>query len=103
MVVSQNRGDPQYRPQNAITLIFGTPKMVPVILGNPHILTVELSYIQRSGNENSLVPQESHSSLSSKQPLACESSGGSLPQKLLQCNPALAISNERLVQCSKES
>ena len=35
-VVSQNRG-PQYRPQNTIVLIIGTPKMVPLILGNPHL------------------------------------------------------------------
>ena len=27
----------QYRPQNAIVLILGTPKMVPPILGNPHM------------------------------------------------------------------
>ena len=37
MVVSQNKG-PQYRPQNTIVLIkIGTPKMVPLILGNPYI------------------------------------------------------------------
>ena len=36
MVVSQNKGA-QYRPQNIIVLIMGTPKMVPLILGNPHI------------------------------------------------------------------
>ena len=28
---------PQYRPQNTIVLIIGTPKKVPLILGNPHI------------------------------------------------------------------
>ena len=36
MVVSQNEGT-QYRPQNIIVLIIGTPKMVPLILGNLHI------------------------------------------------------------------
>ena len=37
MVVSQNRGTPFFfRPQNTIVLI-GTPKMVPLILGNPQI------------------------------------------------------------------
>ena len=36
MVVFLNRG-PQFRPQNIIVLIKGTPKMVPQILGNPHI------------------------------------------------------------------
>ena len=28
---------PQHRPQYTIVLIMGTPKMVPLILGNPHI------------------------------------------------------------------
>ena len=28
---------PQYRPQNTIVLRVGTPKMVPLILRNPHI------------------------------------------------------------------
>ena len=37
MVVSQNRGDPNIGPQNTMTLIMGTPKMVPLILGNLHI------------------------------------------------------------------
>ena len=36
MVVSQNKG-PQYKPQNTIVLLIGTPKMVPLILGNSHI------------------------------------------------------------------
>ena len=27
---------PQYRPQNAITLLFGTPQMVSLILGKPN-------------------------------------------------------------------
>ena len=27
---------PQYRPQNTIILNIGTPKKVPLILGNPH-------------------------------------------------------------------
>ena len=30
-------GGPQYRPQNTIVLNMGTPKKVPLILGNPHI------------------------------------------------------------------
>ena len=33
MVVSQNKG-PQYRPQYIIILTMGTPKKVPLILGN---------------------------------------------------------------------
>ena len=36
MVVSQIR-KPQYRPQYTIVLIMGTPKMAPLIVGNPHI------------------------------------------------------------------
>ena len=36
MVDSQNRG-PQCRPQYTIILIIGTPKMIPIILGNPQI------------------------------------------------------------------
>ena len=36
MVISQNKG-PQYRLQNTRILIIGTPKRVPLILGNPHI------------------------------------------------------------------
>ena len=28
--------EPQYRPQNTIVLNIGTPKKVPLILGNPH-------------------------------------------------------------------
>ena len=35
MVVSPKLGDPQYRPQNTILLNIGTPKRVPLILGNP--------------------------------------------------------------------
>ena len=31
-------GEPQDRPQNAIVLIMGTPKKVPIILGNPHFI-----------------------------------------------------------------
>ena len=34
MVVSLSKG-PQYRPQNTIVLIIGTPTMVYLILGNP--------------------------------------------------------------------
>ena len=30
-------GGPQYRPPNTIVLIMGTLRMVPLILGNPHI------------------------------------------------------------------
>ena len=37
MVVCQNRGT-QFRPPNIIILIIGTPKMVPLILGNPQIV-----------------------------------------------------------------
>ena len=36
LVVAQN-GEPQYRPQNVIIRIMGTPKKVPLILRNPHI------------------------------------------------------------------
>ena len=36
LVVSGNKGT-QYRPQNTIVLIIGTPKKVPIILGNPHL------------------------------------------------------------------
>ena len=35
LIVSQNKGT-QCRPQYTIILIMGTPKMVPLILGNPH-------------------------------------------------------------------
>ena len=34
-VVSKKRG-PQYRPQHTIVVIMGTPKKVPLILGNRH-------------------------------------------------------------------
>ena len=34
VVVSQNKG-PSYKPQNTLVLVIGTPKMVPLILGNP--------------------------------------------------------------------
>ena len=47
MVISQNRG-PQYRPQNTMILIIGTPKMVPLILGNPQIHTVRHNTIMTS-------------------------------------------------------
>ena len=30
-------GGPQCRPQYTIILIIGTPKIVPIILGNPHL------------------------------------------------------------------
>ena len=33
---------PQYRPQNTIVLIIGTAKMVPLILGNPHMVDSEV-------------------------------------------------------------
>ena len=45
MVVSQI-GGPQYRPQNTIILIMGTPKMVPLILGNPHMIKEQPRYIR---------------------------------------------------------
>ena len=38
MVVSQNQGTPIFRPQYIIVLIIGTPKKVPLILGNPHMV-----------------------------------------------------------------
>ena len=38
LVISLNKGR-QYRPQNAIALIIGTPKMVPPIMGKPPIDT----------------------------------------------------------------
>ena len=41
LVVSQNRGT-QYRPQNITIVIIGTPKLVPPILGNPHLLGLSL-------------------------------------------------------------
>ena len=31
-------GETQYRPKNTIVLIMGTPKRVPLISGNPHLL-----------------------------------------------------------------
>ena len=37
MVVSPKQGEPQCRPQNTTVLIMGTPKMVPLIMGNPQI------------------------------------------------------------------
>ena len=33
-------GGPQYRFQNILILIIGTPKMPPVILGNPHVTPI---------------------------------------------------------------
>ena len=36
-VVSLNKGTPIRGPQHTITIVMGTPKMVPQILGNPHI------------------------------------------------------------------
>ena len=36
IVVSLNRGEPNIDPQNTIVLTIGTPKMVPIILGNPN-------------------------------------------------------------------
>ena len=32
-------GEPQYRTQNTLVLIMGTPKKVSLILGNPHVDT----------------------------------------------------------------
>ena len=43
-VVSQNRG-PQYEPHYTIVLIIGTPKKVPLILGNPHVYIYIYIYI----------------------------------------------------------
>ena len=37
LVISLNEG-PQYRPQNTVVLIIATPKMVPPIMGNPHLV-----------------------------------------------------------------
>ena len=45
MVVSRNKG-PQHRPQHTIVLIIGTPKMVPLILGNPHIRLIEFRLLR---------------------------------------------------------
>ena len=36
MVISKNRGN-QYRPQQILVLMLGTPRKLPLILGNPHI------------------------------------------------------------------
>ena len=36
VVVSQNKG-PQYRPQNTMAIIIGTPKRGTPNLGNPHV------------------------------------------------------------------
>ena len=36
---------PQYRPQDAIVLILGTPEKVPVILGNPKPETLYTPYV----------------------------------------------------------
>ena len=44
MVVSQNRGTQKQRPQNTIVLIIGTPKKVPLLLGNPYILSRAWSF-----------------------------------------------------------
>ena len=35
---------PQYRPKNTIVLIIGTPEMVPLILGNPHLGSLTSSF-----------------------------------------------------------
>ena len=37
MVVSLNKGDPNIDPQNTTVLNIGTPKMVPLMLGNSPI------------------------------------------------------------------
>ena len=51
LVVSQNRG-PQYRPQNIIILIIGTPKKVPIILVNFHLeIHCTVFRIQGSGSK----------------------------------------------------
>ena len=54
MVVSQIRG-PQCRPQYILILIMGTPKMVPLNLGNPQIYQEEANpFSQMSYSLNSL-------------------------------------------------
>ena len=45
MVVSINKGTPIYTPQNIISHIMGTPKMVLLIFGNPHIYIYIYTYI----------------------------------------------------------
>ena len=36
-MVVRHKGGPRYKPHNATVLIIGTPKPVPLMLGNPHI------------------------------------------------------------------
>ena len=55
--VSQNRA-PQYRPQNIIILIIGTPKKVPLILGNPHMESLNIH-----GSMTSMAPMKSFETL----------------------------------------
>ena len=40
---------PQYRPQYTIVLIMGTPKKVPLILGNYHLLPNPLKHQEELG------------------------------------------------------
>ena len=46
MVVSLNRGS-QNKPPNTIILIIGTPKRVPLLLGNPHMIMVSVDASQQ--------------------------------------------------------
>ena len=45
----------QYRPQNTIILIMGGPKVVPLILGKPHLLTqrTKATSMRLGGSERS--------------------------------------------------
>ena len=47
VVVSQNKGTP-ISTQNTIVLIMGIPKMVPLILGNPHF-TMQIRLCHEAG------------------------------------------------------
>ena len=41
--------EPQYRPHNTMILIMGTPKKVPLILGNPHMMRECRHYLRGHG------------------------------------------------------
>ena len=45
--------EPQYRPQNILVRIIGTPKKVPLIWGNPHIVPYQKPESQ--GSESDLL------------------------------------------------
>ena len=54
MAVSQNKETLQYGPQNTIVLLIGTPKRVPLILGNSsfkgtHLITTHPAVSLTSG------------------------------------------------------